>query len=169
MKLEVVGHGALRAVQREELELLELPHAQKLFAGDIFGALNTLVSASEEHVRGFALLVDDTPRGFFLLKRGRLLPPWADDDAATLHALMVDVEWQGRGLGKHCLQGLPELVQAVWPQVRQLMLSVDPENQPAIQLYSKLGWVDSGTAYRGRSAYERRMVLALGSIDANAL
>lgn len=141
--------------------MLELPHAQKMFAGDIFGALHTLGSASDDHIRGFALLIDDSPRGFFLLKRGPLLPPWADADAVTLHALMIDVEWQGRGLGKHCLQGLPGLVQGVWPQVRQLMLSVDPENQPAIQLYLKLGWIDSGTAYRGRSAYERRMVLAL--------
>lgn len=161
MKLELVDHKTLRAVQRQELELLELPHAQKMFAGDIFGALNTLVSASEDHVRGFALLVDDTPRGFFLLKRGRLLPPWADSNAATLHALMIDVEWQGRGLGKYCLRSLPGLVQAFWPNVRQLMLSVDPENRPAVQLYLALGWIDNGTAYRGRVEYERRMVLAL--------
>ena len=161
MKLQVVDHNRLRAVQRQELELLELPHAQKLFAGDIFGALNSLVKASEDHVRGFALLVDDIPRGFFLLKRGELLPPWADADAATLHALMIDVEWQGRGLGKHCLRGLPALVQEFWPDVRQLMLSVDPQNQPAIQLYLGLGWIDKGTAYRGRVEYERRMVLAL--------
>lgn len=161
MKLEVVGHETLRAVQREELELLELPQAQKMFAGDIFGALNTLVSASVDQVRGFALLVDDTPRGFFLLKRGPLLPPWADADAVTLHALMIDVEWQGRGLGKHCLRSLPELVRTLWPDARQLMLSVDPENQPAMKLYLALGWVDGGTAYRGRVEYERRMIQAL--------
>jgi ribosomal protein S18 acetylase RimI-like enzyme len=161
MKLEVVDHKTLRAVQRQELELLELPHEQKMFAGDIFGALNTLVAASEDHVRGFALLVDDTPRGFFLLKRGKLLPPWADADSVTLHALMIDVEWQGRGLGKYCLGSLPALVQTFWPEVRQLMLSVDPENQGAMKLYLGLGWIDGGTAYRGRLAYERRMVLAL--------
>jgi len=161
MKLEVVDHKTLRAVQRQELELLELPQAQKMFAGDIFGALNTLVAASEDHVRGFALLVDDMPRGFFLLRCGRLLPPWADADAVTLHALMIDMEWQGRGLGKYCLRSLPGLVHSFWPDARQLMLSVDPENQAAMQLYLKLGWIDNGTAYRGRLAYERRMVLAL--------
>ncbi|HEY0287659.1 MAG TPA: GNAT family N-acetyltransferase [Pseudomonas sp.] len=161
MKTQVVGYEALRRVQRQELELLELPHEQKMYAGDIFGALNTLGSTSEDHVRGFALLVDDTPRGFFLLKHGALLPSWADADAATLHALMIDVEWQGRGLGKQCVQGLPELVQTLWPDVRQLMLSVDAENQTALGLYLGLGWVDRGTAYRGRVGYERRMALAL--------
>ncbi len=161
MKTEVVSYDALRQVQRQELELLELPHEKQLYAGDIFGALNTLVSASEDHVRGFALLVDDMPRGFFLLKRGALLPPWADADAATLHALMIDVEWQGRGLGKLCLRALPELAQTLWPNVRQLMLSVDPGNQPAVKLYLGLGWIDSGIAYRGRVDYERRMVLTL--------
>jgi ribosomal protein S18 acetylase RimI-like enzyme len=161
MKMEVVGYAALRKVQRQELELIELPHEQKMFAGDIFGALNTLVSASEKDIQGFALLVDDTPRGFFLLKRGALLPPWADADSATLHALMIDVEWQGRGLGKQCLQQLPEVAKAAWPDIGKLMLSVDADNHVAIKLYTGLGWIDDGNAYRGRVGYERRMVLAL--------
>lgn len=161
MKTDVVGYEVLRKVQRDELELLELPHEQKMYSGDIFGALHTLLSAPEAHVRGFALLVDDMPRGFFLLKRGLFLPPWADADAVTLHALMIDVEWQGKGLGRQCMLDLPDIVRALWPETRQLMLAVDPQNRAAIKLYLGLCWRDDGIACRGRVDYERRMVLAL--------
>jgi ribosomal protein S18 acetylase RimI-like enzyme len=36
---------------------------------------------------------------------------------------------------------------------------VDADNEAAIALYVKFGWVDSGEAYKGRIGYERRMSL----------
>ncbi|MBD1597522.1 GNAT family N-acetyltransferase [Pseudomonas typographi] len=161
MKTHVVDYEALGPLQRQALEQLELPPEQQQYVGGIFAALHALASAAKDDARGFALLVDNAPRGFFVLKHGALLPPWADPGTATLHGLMIDVQWQGRGLGKHCLQALPALARTLWPGVRQLMLSVDPENRPALGLYLSLGWVDCGTAYRSRLGYERRLVLAL--------
>nr|BFE90871.1 hypothetical protein GCM10020185_14070 [Pseudomonas brassicacearum subsp. brassicacearum] len=52
------------------------------------------------------------------------------------------------------------MARAAWPEIRGLELSVDADNDSAIGLYTRLGWVDSGEAYKGRIGYERRMGLA---------
>ena len=96
---------------------------------------------------------------FLLLKRPPVLPAWANEHSATLHALQVDHRAQGKGYGKACLQALPAVARAAWPEIRGLELSVDADNDSAIGLYTRLGWVDSGEAYRGRIGYERRMGL----------
>jgi ribosomal protein S18 acetylase RimI-like enzyme len=49
------------------------------------------------------------------------------------------------------------VAQAAWPEIKGLELSVDADNVSAIGLYTRLGWVDSGEAYKGRIGYERRM------------
>src|SRR3546814_8901013 len=83
------------------------------------------------------------------LKRPPVLPAWANEHSATLHALQVDYRAQGKGYGKACLQALPAVARAAWPQIRGLELSVDADNDSAIGLYTRLGWVDSGEAYKG--------------------
>jgi ribosomal protein S18 acetylase RimI-like enzyme len=88
-----------------------------------------------------------------------VLPAWADEHSATLHALQVDQRVQGKGYGKACLQALPEAARLVWPEIRGLELSVDADNEAAIALYARFGFVDSGEAYKGRIGYERRMGL----------
>ncbi|WP_338001282.1 GNAT family N-acetyltransferase [Pseudomonas brassicae] len=110
-------------------------------------------------MQGLALLADAVPQAFMLLKCGAYLPPWARADAATLHALMVDWRQQGRGLGRCCLEQLPERVREAWPQIGCLQLSVDADNQAALGLYRAAGWVDTGQGYKGRTGYERQMTL----------
>jgi ribosomal protein S18 acetylase RimI-like enzyme len=105
------------------------------------------------------LLAGEVPVAFLLLKRPPVLPAWANEHSATLHALQVDYRAQGKGYGKACLQALPAVARAAWPQIRGLELSVDADNVLAIGLYTRLGWVDSGEAYKGRIGYERRMGL----------
>ncbi|WP_130910681.1 GNAT family N-acetyltransferase, partial [Pseudomonas sp. Sample_9] len=94
-----------------------------------------------------------------LLKRPPVLPDWADEHSATLHALQVDRRAQGKGYGKACLQALPAVALGAWPEIKGLELSVDADNEAAIALYAKHGYVDSGEAYKGRIGYERRMGL----------
>jgi ribosomal protein S18 acetylase RimI-like enzyme len=88
-----------------------------------------------------------------------VLPAWADEHSATLHALQVDQRAQGQGFGKACLQALSEVARQAWPEIKGLELSVDADNTAAIALYAKYGFVDSGEAYKGRIGYERRMGL----------
>ncbi|MBV7481271.1 GNAT family N-acetyltransferase [Pseudomonas sp. PDM31] len=159
MAARLVPYESLNALQRQQVEAIEVHKEQVRFSGDIHGALHTLLSRPGPGVKGFALLAEDIPVAFLLLKRPPVLPAWADEHSATLHALQVDQRAQGKGYGKACLQALPDMARQAWPEIRGLELSVDAENEAAIALYARFGFVDSGEAYRGRIGYERRMGL----------
>ncbi|MEB2854643.1 GNAT family N-acetyltransferase [Pseudomonas atacamensis] len=159
MSAQLVPYDSLSPLQREQVEAIEIHPEQIKFSGDIHGALHTLLSKPGPGVKGFALLADDVPVAFLLLKRPPVLPDWADEHSATLHALQVDRRAQGKGYGKACLQALPAVAREAWPEIKGLELSVDADNEAAIALYARHGYVDSGEAYKGRIGYERRMGL----------
>jgi ribosomal protein S18 acetylase RimI-like enzyme len=159
--VQLVDYEDLTPNQRQQLVDIEVTSVQRDFSGDIVSALYTLVGQPRDAVRGFALVEDQRPLAFLLVKRGRCLAHWADPDAATLNALQVDHRHQGRGLGWACLQALPHAVAAIWPQVTRLELSVDAQNGSALALYARMGWIDVGEAYPGRIGYERRMTYTL--------
>lgn len=157
MSAKLVSYDSLNPRQRQQVEAIEVHQDQVKFSGDIHGALHTLLSKPGPGVKGFALLAEDVPVAFLLLKRPPALPAWADEHSATLHALQVDQRQQGKGYGKACLLALPTVAREAWPEIRGLELSVDADNAQAIGLYAKYGFVDSGEAYKGRIGYERRM------------
>ena len=161
MHTRLVAYGALTDLQQQQLNAIEVHPEQLPFCGDMYCALNSLLAKPSPGVKGFALLADDVPVAFLLLKRPPCLPHWADVHSATLHALQVDRRQQGRGFGKACLLALPAVALEAWPQIKGLELSVDTDNVAAMGLYLGLGWVDSGEAYKGRVGYERRLSLAL--------
>ena len=159
MSAKLVPYESLNDLQRQQVEAIEIHAEQIKFSGDIHGALHTLLSKPGPGVKGFALLAEDKPVAFLLLKRPPVLPEWADEHSATLHALQVDHRAQGNGYGMACLLALPEVARQTWPEIKGLELSVDADNDAAIALYAKYGFVDSGEAYKGRIGYERRMGL----------
>ena len=162
METRLVAYQTLTALQQQQLNALEVHPEQLAFCGDIYCALNSLlVNPNPAAIKGFALLADDLPVAFLLLKRPPCLPHWASEHSATLHALQVDRQQQGRGFGKACLQALPAVARQAWPQIKGLELSVDADNVAAMGLYLAAGWVDSGEAYRGRIGYERRLTLVI--------
>ena len=160
METRLVPYEMLSLVQKQQLDTLQVHPEQLAYSGDIYCALNSLlVNPNPGAIKGFALLADDLPVAFLLLKRPPCLPHWADEHSATLHALQVDRHQQGRGFGKACLQALPAAALEAWPQIKGLELSVDADNVAAMGLYLRAGWVDSGEAYKGRIGYERRLAL----------
>ena len=162
METRLVAYETLSLVQKQQLDTLQVHPEQLAFCGDIYCALNSLlVNPNPAAIKGFALLADDLPVAFLLLKRPPCLPHWASEHSATLHALQVDRQQQGRGFGKACLQALPAVARQAWPQIKGLELSVDADNVAAMGLYLAAGWVDSGEAYRGRIGYERRLTLVI--------
>lgn len=162
METRLAPYETLTAAQQQQLASLEVHPEQLAYSGDIDCALNSLLVNPNPGIKGFALLADEIPVAFLLLKRPPCLPHWADEHSATLHALQVDRHQQGRGLGKACLQALPAAARLAWPQIRALELSVDSDNVAAMGLYLQQGWVDRGEAYKGRVGYERRLALTLG-------
>ncbi|MGF6590259.1 GNAT family N-acetyltransferase [Pseudomonas sp. 2835] len=159
--MHLTDYRDLTPTQREQLLDIQVRPEQQHFAGDMAGALYTLQSSNSPDLRGVALLVDNVPQAFLLLQRGAFLAPWARADAATINALQVDQGVQGRGLGRFCMQALPGLVRQLWPEVRCLQLSVDPDNHAALALYLASGWVGSGDGYRARQGHERQLTLLL--------
>lgn len=143
MDVALTRYESLSPGQHDQLLDLALTQQQIRHVGDIHGGLHTLTARPVADRQGFVLLIDELPRGFFLLKRRTLLPDWAlqqSDVTTTLHALMIDRRFQGQGLGKRCLQALPELTRALWPDTEQLMLAVDAGNHVARELYRAQGW-----------------------------
>eukprot|EP01030_Chromulinospumella_sphaerica_P028226 gene28226-28551_t len=144
METRLAPYETLTAVQQQQLASLEVHPEQLAYSGDIDCALNSLLVNPSPGIKGFALLADEIPVAFLLLKRPPCLPHWADEHSATLHALQVDRHQQGRGLGKACLQALPAAARLAWPQITALELSVDSDNVAAMGLYLQQGWVDRG-------------------------
>lgn len=150
METRLVAYETLSLVQKQHLDTLQVHPEQLAYSGDIYCALNSLlVNPKPGAIKGFALLADEMPVAFLLLKRPPCLPHWADEHSATLHALQVDRHQQGHGFGKACLQALPAAALQAWPQIKALELSVDTDNVAAMGLYLAAGWVDSGRRIRG--------------------
>ena len=157
MHTRLCGYEDLTPEQRALLRGLEVQPQQIAFCGDIESALHSLPAQPHPGIKGFVLLSNEQPVAFMLLKRQPLLAHWAEADSATLHALQVDRRVQGQGLGKVCMHELSQTINRLWPEIRQLMLSVSPLNTSALAFYLSQGWVECGEAYRG----ERRLIFAL--------
>lgn len=157
MNTRLCAYEDLTLRQRELLREIEVRPEQVPFCGTVESALHALPTKPHAGIKGLALLRDERPVAFLLLKREPLLAHWAEAGSATLHALQVDSRVQAQGLGKACLRELPRVIDQFWPEIRQLMLSVSPFNTSALAFYLGQGWVERGEAYRG----ERRLVLSL--------
>lgn len=157
MNNRLCTYEELTLLQREQLCEIQVHPEQMAFSGDIASALHSLPSQGHPGIQGFVLLGDEIPVAFLLLKRHPFLAHWAETNSATLHSLQVDKRHQGLGLGKACLNALAHRLKQLWPEIRQVMLSVSVFNAPALAFYLSQGWVEDGEAYRG----ERRLVLRL--------
>ena len=161
MNTRLCVYEDLTPLQRDQLREIEVRPEQTAFCGSVETALYSLPSRPHAGIKGLALLRDELPVAFLLLKREPLLAHWAEAGSATLHALQVDCRVQGQGLGKACLRELPRAVAQLWPGIDQLMLSVSPFNATAMAFYLSQGWVERGEAYRG----ERRLALSLAPVS----
>ena len=159
MNTRLCAYEDLTPLQRKQLRTIEVRPDQIAFCGNIESALHSLPAQPHAGIKGLALLSDELPVAFLLLKREPLLAHWAEAGSATLHAFQVDSRVQGLGLGKACMRELPRTLRQFWPEIGQLMLSVSPFNASGMAFYLSQGWIEQGEAYRG----ERRLVLSLMS------
>lgn len=157
----LVPYASLSARQVATLRELRVRPEQLKACGSIDSALYTLQASPSQAVSGWALMHDHQPRAFLLLLRAPCLPGWAAPSSALVMSLQVDHRYQGQGLGKACVQALPQAARGLWPEIDRLTLSVAPSNHAALGLYQAQGWVDCGPGHRAPVGYERQLVLQL--------
>jgi ribosomal protein S18 acetylase RimI-like enzyme len=157
----LVAYDSLAAEQQGRLLELEVEPWQREACGTIEGALYMLEDRPAAAQTAWVLLAQGVPAAFLMLMRAPLTPPWTGPTEALMHSFQVDRRFQRQGLGTACLQALPGVARASWPDITALVLSVDPTNTAAINLYRAQGWVDAGNAYRARVGYERKYVWSL--------
>ncbi|MEO9652259.1 MAG: GNAT family N-acetyltransferase [Roseobacter sp.] len=160
--LSLVPFDHLAHAQMRLLHGLDIPDKQREFGGSFAATLQKYLSSSCSTHNGLCILKDMEPIGMVVLKRPPSSPDWVPEDAASLHELKIDQNWQGQGLGKHVLLLTLDQVVTIWPGVRQLVLAVDSGNSAALALYRGFGMDDSGPVHLGRLGYEHRMTKKLG-------
>ena len=143
------------------LKRLEISDQQAAFGGSFERSIDECLSGSPRTVRGLAILLDCSPMGLVVLKRPPLSPAWASEEMVTLHGLKIDIHWQGKGYGRAAFSGAMAVCKSIWPDAKQLALSVDAGNHVALSLYKSFGMTDSGPRYQGRIGLEHRLQMAL--------
>ena len=75
-----------------------------------------------------------------------LVFPFEDkgDPVVNLVRIMVDINYQGKGLGKELLKYTMNWVRTFDPKPQRMRISALPDNVPAIKLYESFGFVKTG-------------------------
>jgi ribosomal protein S18 acetylase RimI-like enzyme len=144
----------ISGADRDMVEVIGLPPHQEAFAGsldEVFRRLNEPGAVGSE--QGFAVVEPDGEVvGFFVLREGLRRPPWAPPGTVTLHNFRVRPGFQGRGVGRRCIKLLETWFARERPVQPQLMLAVNSLNEPAIAVYRKIGFVDTGRRFEEEPA-----------------
>jgi len=94
-----------------------------------------------------AIYADDTPVGFAML-----FEDFEKGDYG-LWRFMIDKDHQGKGYGRAALQLVIDRIKQ-HPKATKMELSVVPENEGAIKLYTDMGFVDTGRVEWDENVYE---------------
>jgi RimJ/RimL family protein N-acetyltransferase len=141
---------------------LQVHGPQRDFVGPI--AVSLADAAQCEGSQAMAILCDDEPIGFYRIEmQPRSI---ADRDferpAVGLRSFFIDARWQGKGLGTLALVAVMRDLAQRHPAVRDVVLTVNLRNTPALALYRRAGFQETGGLYHGgRSGPQHVMLGAL--------
>ncbi|TAM60259.1 MAG: GNAT family N-acetyltransferase [Rhodanobacter sp.] len=148
-KLQPIRIAPVDATVRQALLGLGVRPRQR----DCVGAIADLLAdaASCPGCEPMAILHGDTPVGYYRIDANARSVAGRDFDlpALGLRAFFIDAAWQGRGLGAQALAALIADLAERHRQARLLVLAVASGNRPALRLYGRAGFVDSGALYHG--------------------
>ena len=125
---------------------------QRDFVGDIATSLGD--SAGCTSSAPMAILRGDTPVGYYRIEANAGSVCGRDFDRPTigLRSFFIDHRWQRQGLASQALTALVADLSLRHPTARLLILLVNCRNLPALRLYLRAHFVDTGELYHGGRA-----------------
>lgn len=88
---------------------------------------------------------------FFTLSRGEIAQQLAQNEQAILiSSFSTDARHQGNGYAKEALQLLPMYIQSYFPDINEVVLAVNCQNNAAQGLYAGCGFFDTYERCEGR-------------------
>ncbi|KAB8136231.1 GNAT family N-acetyltransferase [Gracilibacillus oryzae] len=122
----------------EEAFQLKVHESQKPFVPTIAESLAyAYVKPWDEALDPYIIYENNTIIGAFYLT----YTPNSEDNY-WIGGFQIDKEQQGKGYGKQSLQKIMELIKAKHPDCKVISLTVEKENNKAIRLYEKAGFIN---------------------------
>ena len=117
------------------IELSPAPD-QMTFVAPVVRSLADAYAYADQGARALVAIDDDQLVGFVLL----FPDEWKGERVMHLVRLLVDQQYQGRGLGRAVLNAVIEEARKAEPRPTKVKLSVVPENARAIHVYESMGF-----------------------------
>lgn len=157
MPIHLQPWHSLSPAQQSQVRTLSISPEQIEYAGAVEKQLASVEAEPSDDLVGLCILEGEEAIGFLVLKRGAAAPEWAPPNSVVISGMRIDQARQGGGVGSHALILLPAWLQANWPTVTDIALSVDEENSRGIKAYGRAGFVDWGQRVAGRIGWVRYM------------
>jgi len=157
----------------EKTDYLELVHISDEHWGGLSsfelskeqGQFTSLPNRFKEVAEGqyrIVILNNMEPVGFFILHLTDRVKGYSDNpNAILLTSLSIDQVKQGKGLAKNAMLLLSEFVLNEFPNCNEIVLAVNHKNIAAQQLYTKVGFRDTGNRRFGPNGEQFIMNLIL--------
>lgn len=93
--------------------------------------------------------------GFFTLHEGQGVAPYSNNKSAIFfRSFSIDSNYRGHGYGKQVIQSLPNYLRQYFPDVNEIYLTVNTDNEIAQKLYQQCCYQNVGTSQlEGRPVY----------------
>lgn len=129
-----------------DYDLLEGQRRYTAFPAD---ALEKCKEDPERHP--VVILYDNHPAGFFVLHGWSGVKDYSDNqNAMLLRAYSINLSFQGKGIATKSILLLKNFVKEHFPEVDEIILTVNHSNIMAQNVYKKGGFVDQGRRAMGR-------------------
>jgi RimJ/RimL family protein N-acetyltransferase len=108
------------------------------------------------------ILFEDEPVGIFVLHQSEESQTYTKNvNVIFLRAFSIDRKHQGKGFAGLAMNSLSKFVLNHFPQVDEIVLTVNENNLPAKRLYEKSGFIYNGKSKVGSSGIELVMHYSL--------
>lgn len=127
-----------------------LSKEQAKFTGDIDYSVNTRKDLESTTKNIISILFNNEVAGFFILDIGEDKLKLTDNNKAVLiRSFSVNPVFQGKGIGKESMILVGEFVKENYPEINEIVLSVNMKNTSAYHLYCKSFFIDDGKTING--------------------